>query len=421
MHIVAGIIFVLLGFGGFYYLYKKTGDFLNPFGITVLVWLVVAGFASFRLSYLQTAWSFLMYLVVLLFPATVFLVGTVKTQYRHKRLRRRRFHFSEAYLIFSRVVFAVCVLCSVLEWIKQGLSVPLFMDTFDAKAQIATIPVIHYGTIFLPYCVIASVYELLYREVFGKWSKLYLISSIAWPLFHALCITVSRGTLLIVAMGVLFITVKGLRIRLRVVVVLLCAVVFAFVLLGRVRINSASLVFNVVEGYPLFSALYSYAALGFENLNRLVTKGPALTICTQSLWGVFECFGLTAFMQQIPSEVTEFFNAPTLCYDFYEDLGVVGVIVFPALIYGIIRLIYVKTQHRREYILLLATLQKAIWMTFFGNYFTSHRVDLFPYLVTFLFVLMLEKGDVLLTNSRIAPLYEKYIKNTKLGEICAEL
>ena len=46
MHIVIGVIYILLGICGYCYFLKKTRDFLNPFGMTMAVWLAVAGLAG---------------------------------------------------------------------------------------------------------------------------------------------------------------------------------------------------------------------------------------------------------------------------------------------------------------------------------------------------------------------------------------
>ena len=407
---------MLLGAASYVVLYQKSKDFLNPFGITVLVWLGVAGLASCQLSHLQTPWPALMYITVLLFPVTVFTLGMLTVRPAPKQ--RKKIAYSQPYLIFSRLMFLACFLCSVLEWAKQGFVLTLLSDAVDTKALVATIPVIHYGTVFLPFCAMASVLEWCNRASFEKLSKPYLVFSILWTVFHSLFIVSSRGTLLLLAMGTIYVVFSGKKVPFKTLVPLVLMVVVGFVLISKLRIHSMSLVFHVVEGYPLFSALYSYSALSFENLNRLVQKGPAFTLFTHSLGGFFELFGLGGLITRVPSEVTEFFNAPTLCYPFYEDLGVAGVVVFPALIYGAVALFYRKSQQKLGYTLLLAAMQKAIWVSFFGNYFTASRSDLLPYLVVFLCVMVMEHGEKMLAWKPLGVLYTKVFMNARIKKYC---
>lgn len=407
MNIFFAILFFLLGSAAYYFFYKKTADVLNPFAIAITAWLYVSALAVLNLSKLQTPWSFEMYIAVLLFPTMVFFVGAYRVRISKLDFKKKRFVFYPTYLLFSRLIFLICIICSVVEWAAQDFILPVFADATDKKHLIASVPGFHYGSIFLPYCAIASVFELLYRDKLSKVTIATLCGVILWTLFHTIMIKISRGTLLIMGVGLLPIILRVFKLSLKGFLILLAVNIVGFVVLGVVRIRTVSMVYGVVDGHPLLSSVYSYSAMCIENLNKLVTKGPAWTIFSQTFWGLLELLNLSKYFTYIPGEVTMFFNASTVCTVFYQDLGLLGIAAYTAGTFYIVRLAYLKSFYSPGYILLFAALQKPIWMCFYGNYFTTGGTDMQLFFMVFVFALIWQHGNKIPLGKTLTAFAEK--------------
>ena len=385
-------IMVVLGIVGYIVIIKKTKDKLNPFGLVCISWCIIAGIASLHLSWLETKWTLTMYFIVLIFPILVFLCGIVgKHEHYDVNSNNSNFQISRWYVFFTRFLGLICIICVLIEWESNGFIFTLFnRGAFDAKETYKAIPVIHYGTIYFPYCAIISIYELLYRKDKTYMTFVYNILIIVLNILYALLIAASRGTLLVIFCAAAYLFLRKYNIRLWKVLGIIIAALIAFVAMSRIRINEGSLVYDVIHGHPIISSVYGYTALSFENLNKLTQKGPAYTIISCTYGGFIQLLGLGRFFAQPEYITTYFFNSNTICYEFYEDLGIIGVVINTLLIFGVIRCWYEKSVKDSSYILLLDVLKKAIWMTFFGNYFTIYRVIVFPYIVTWMVTLSMK-------------------------------
>ena len=379
--------FVVLAFGVFAYvkMYLKTKDKLNPFGIVCLSWCFLGAVASLHLSWMESMWTAEMYMIVMLFPFLVFQSGSRKTG-RITNEKLQYIEFSSCYILLTRALFIICLACALLEWNKNGFSITLSNGAADAKSELQTIPVIHYGTIYFPYCAICSLFELIYKKKKKFLTVVYLLGTIAINILYALFVGASRGTLLIIFCAFVYLFLRKYSISLKWIIILVAGMVLAFVAISQKRIYSGSLVYQVVKGHPIVSSIYGYTALNFENLNRLTQRGPKYTIILMTYGGFMQLLGLDGLYELPEYIMTYFFNANTICYDFYEDLGLLGVIINTLVIFGFVRIIYKKSVKDRRYLLMMSVMQKAIWMVFFGNYFTIYRVMLFPYFVTALVV-----------------------------------
>lgn len=381
------IFMVVLGSMAYTFFYRRSKDVLNPFGITIITWNIIAGISSLQLSYLQQNWSRDMYAISLLFPLTVFVAGTTGakgtgTVAASNPDTWEKIEITNSYRIVSRFVFIICILCALVEWQAQGFIIPfLVKNVFDVKSLVVTLPVVHYGTVFLPYCAICAIWEFFYRKDMRKKTVLFLTVIVGCSIFHSLFIVASRGTLLILVLGGLYIVARRYRFSVMKIALPVMGLVWGLVLIIQNRVGSTSLVFHVIRDHPILSAIYSYTGLNLENLNKLTYKGPDLSIIKNSFLGVWQMFGYGTSIEANISETTEFFNATTICYYFYEDLWLIGVVLYTFLIYAVLKFLYNKSMTDSRYVLMIAVLQKAIWMTFFGNYFTAYRVILLPYLV----------------------------------------
>ena len=376
------IILIFLGIAIYVFYYRITKDKLNPFGIVCVIWCVMGGIANLHLSWMESYWPEKTYIVVTIFPILVAFCGVIGENSRITNDKVTYIKFSNTYTIITRVLFFVCVICSLLEWKINGFSIAFSSGVSDAKSAVESIPFIHYGTIYLPYCTINSIFEFIYCRHKKKKTILYLLLTILYPVFYSLMAQASRGSLLIVFCAFVYLFFRKYSLPLRWIVVMVLGTLIGFVAIAQVRIYSGSLVYSVIEGHPLVSSVYGYTILNFENLNKLIKQGPEWTFVLMTYGGFLQLIGVYDFFTIPEYIVTYFFNANTICYDFYADFGLLGVIINTTLLFSCVRIWYQKSMKDRRYLLLMATMQKAIWMVFFGNYFTIYRVMLFPFLVT---------------------------------------
>lgn len=168
---------------------------------------------------------------------------------------------------------------------------------------------------------------------------------------------------------------------------MLCIVIlFLLVKVAELRITSVSLVFRVIPGHPVLSSLYSYTGINFENLNKLTKAGPNWTVFIRSFYGILQTIGLERFFPEKPKQITVFLNACPIVYDFYDDFWLIGVVLYSSFFSYILKHIYRKCNKNIEWCILLAALQKPIWVVFFGNYFWGYRIILFPFVISWLLI-----------------------------------
>lgn len=380
--------------------YSRTKDLLNPFGISSVIWCAVAGLAALKLSYVQQIWTNEMYIVVFLFPVTILVSSYVKIPVNDKN--PVNINFTNLYIFSSRFVFFLSILCAVSEWSRNDYTMSLIEgSSFDVKSGWNAIAFLHYGTILLPYCAIFAFFELCYRKNKGKFVYIFLILIIFAHLFYSIFLAVSRGDLIISFLGGLYILLRRYRISLKYIIIMLVILLIGLVFIASIRINEASMVFSIVHGHPYVSAVYSYTALNLENLNQLVTFGPSYSLFGRTLGGFLQLFGLESLGNFTSKYQTYFFNATPLCYSFYDDLGVLGVVLYTFALYAVINVFYIKSKYDIRYILIIAALQKAVYCIFFGNYFTEYRVIIFPYIVTCLLIWTLKFKVTVKNNNPI--------------------
>lgn len=373
---------LLLGVAFYANMVSKTKDKLNPFGVVCITWCTLAGIASLHLSWLESSWPFAMYVVVLLFPCLVFLCGNFSKNTKISSDKLYFISFSNGFIVLTRALFIICFICAILEWRNNGFALALGTEATDAKATFSTIRIIHYGSIYLPYCAINSLFELFYRKKKKMKTLFYLVFTIIFNIFYILFVCASRGSLLIIICAFVYLFLRKYGIPFYSIFLMVGVILIGFIAVSKVRIFSGSLVYDVIHNHPVISSVYGYTMLNFENLNKLITRGSSYSIIRYTYGGFLQLLGLNRLFSEPEYITTYFFNANTICYDFYEDLGMTGIVINTLLLFGIIKRWYGKSLMDRRYLLLIAVMQKAIWTTFFGNYFTIYRVMLFPFLVT---------------------------------------
>ncbi|RHO57306.1 oligosaccharide repeat unit polymerase [Eubacterium sp. AM05-23] len=390
-------VFLLLnGVGLYIFFYLKTKDILNPFSLFLIIWFTVSGLACIHLSNLQTKWNLEMYAVVCLSGYSIALVGIVKTSGKQNNFwyNQKSFNINVVYKALTKLIFFCALYCAFLEWREQNYLLPgLLSNQFigDAKDLVVALKGIHYGAYLLPYCSVFSFFELIYDENKRVKENIYNIFVILIGIFYSYAVIISRGTLLDMAIAFLLIYHSKYKIKPKMLIILLIVLLTGFVIISQMRLNEGSLVFNAISQNSTFSSIYTYLTFGYQNLLQLINKGSPYTLVIYTFKPILYFWNLNIENYFI-NYTLMFFNSKTFLYGFYHDLGLIGIIVYPMLIFSFIGVIYKKAKEYPSYILLLALLQKAIYMSFFGNYFTGEFIIMWPYIITVVLIWVLQKN-----------------------------
>ena len=363
-------------------LVRRSKDILNPFAVSTIIWLGCAGISQWQISDLITKWEFETHITVHACAYSIILCGLIFSDKEYK------FHykvtdsvFTSKFRILGIAFFLISLSCAIYEWKINDFIVPILSDTSsgDLKSELQAVSGIHYGTICFPYFSLVAFYEILFNR---KSNKFFAGLVIAVTLGYTLFVQVSRGDLLIILLGMLLLFHAKYQIRVKYLAVLGGGLLLIMCLFMLVRVrNSQSLVYTAVEGNPYFSSIFMYIATGFENLNSLVKHGsPYTVIYATILKPILDVARLKMNIEFLNFEVV-FFNAKPIAYSFYHDLGIAGVIIYTFVIYSIVGFIYKRAKYDRRYLLLLAALQKSIYVIFFGNYFTGTVGTSFPFVI----------------------------------------
>ena len=380
-------IYIIQAMIWYYLLVKLSKDVLNPFAVSASIWLLGAALSQLRLSDLISQWNVETHIIVHIFAYVVIVCGFLFSDDKNSLFDNNLICiFESRYKYISRILFLIAFICAILEWSVNGFYIPILLKSgADLKGGLVGISGVHYGTVCFPYFSLVALFELLFDENSKYYDKIYNSIVIILTVCHTIFIQISRGDLLIIILGALIIVHGKFRIHFKYLVFLGIAIIFILLALMLIRVqNESSLVYTAVGRNPYVSAIYMYIATCFENLNSLVEHGSPYTIVYITiLKPIFEVLDLPLTVSYLEYNV-EFFNARTMIYGFYHDLGIVGVGMYSFCIYIAVGIIYRKARHDRRYLLLLAALQKSIYVTFFGNYFTGVVCASFPFFVVWI-------------------------------------
>lgn len=381
------VVYIILAFSaiGFYYYYTR--DALHPCLVLLAVWLLTCAMSCVDMDTFIKPWCTEMYVVTILSAVSLFIGSLFFIRKTDKRIFMKKEPVSYSYTVIVRTLFVVCLGCYLLEWYKNGMPIALTLNESDGdvKAQLSEgISGIHYGTIFLLYTAVLTYYRYLNAEK----KSLIDILIIGVILVISMVFKISRGDLMILIFSFLFLYSRYHRIKFSSVVIAIALLFGAVVGLMLMRVHESSIIMNMTDN-PLFSIVYSYIATCYANLNDFIMADyPWHPLGNATFAPLWTLTGLKESMEVIEVEQLDVFNARTYIYGFYHDFKIIGIIVFPFLIgMGLSLIYYNATYGRPLWNVLLATLQKAVFVPFFGNYFFGEMVILFPYLLTLLIIL----------------------------------
>ena len=373
--------YALISAGVYLYFYRKTKDPLNPFGISVFSFLIVFAFSNLNLSIYQEKMSILTHILVVIPSAEIFLTGLFYVKKYRKEIcsscsipQITRNYKSMMWLIvlisFGSAAFLIISRGIELK-IEFGLSGALNYrkaevteKMFAGSGMIAKLAMIY------PYTIVFVMYDFLFAPDNSFAVKLIEIFYCIMCVLYTLLILASRGTLLLSVLGVVYMCHKKYHFKLKAIAGILIAIILVMTAYMEMRVVKESAVFTgVATNSRVFNSIYNYFALAFNNFDMLVADGSPFTGITYSFITFSKIFGIYNASRLINHQ-TLFFNSKPFVYGFYHDLGILGVMIYPAMIYMFIGKLYVESKKRHpEFILLLAMFGKAMFVLAFGNYF----------------------------------------------------
>lgn len=371
----------------------RTRDLLAPSATLCAFWFGAASIAemsSLKDYSLQRNWELETYAAVYLCGLSMFLPGLLQRRQRAKLPIN-----CEPSVVFRQ-------LTTILMWSSvaavsarlyvSGFSLERLAVTFggvDIKDELShAIPGVHYFEILTPFLSLCALFELNASRQIRKFRRAGLVIYVVYSiLVYSLILTASRGTLIVILSGALYLYTLNGRVRLAHLLILGALTIGAMSGLSFIRMSFGSMTNTFLGHEPLMlliSPIYTYIAFNFENLNSLVRADTDPTYMLYSmkflLWPVlkseYNSGGIT-----LHNFDTLFFNARTFLYPFYHDLGLIGCVIYPGIISLLLTQIRNSARKHPERVILLMGLQKAIWFTFFGNYFFGELVVFVPLLI----------------------------------------
>lgn len=402
---MTAILFILLGCILALFIYLKTRDILHPLIIGSSLWFFAVSLSSIE-SFFDSAIQVPLSTTTLVnvFCAGLFFCLSFVFS---RKINKDIFNFQLCYFsVYYRGLFNLLVFLVLLTFVIRFNSVlfhpPLIYGVgSDLKILVPDAPaILNFIDISTPYLALLAVFEVKYSCNIDRTRKVGLILYVLFTIISALVYKISRGEFLVFMLGFFYIILIARKkmFNYKIFKGVLFSIL-ALMLFGSLRISDDSRVstqFGSGSLNILFSQIYTYVAMNYQNLNLLVNSNFELTY----FWGGLKFFLKPFFANYYDSNYvgftdfeTSFFNAKTYIYYFYNDLGIVGVICYSFIIGFILQLIYNKAVLNIKYFVLLACFMKAVIFMFFGNYFFGEFVLTIPYLIVLFMLLLVRTMD----------------------------
>lgn len=404
------ILYLSLAIMVFSFVYKRTRDALHPIAVLPAIWFLTAAISSLQLGDYQTSWLLETHIMVIL-SGLAYVAAGISVANPRDDARNNEFRINDTYRLLTRFLFIFCVSVTAKIFISRGMDLSFFMriSGADLKTEVAsglsTISSVEtYIINFLPFCALFSGFELSYSEREDR-HLIYNVLVIAVAVTYCLFILHSRGTLLYIILGAIFILNCKKQISIRYLFLAGAGVVVALGLIMMNRVFHESIVYSGVEGVNnlVLSSTYNYIVYCFQNFNEIVEEGSRYNILANVGQSLYKVLGIYDDGSIIRHEVANVFNAVGWLSPFYDDLGFLGTLFYPGIIGCILARFYNGIRTNKYYVLVLASLQKAIYMAFFGNYFLSAFSVMLPYILIGAVCVLSSKVNVAYPKIRFRP------------------
>ena len=414
--LVAFLTIVLIGLIFYACYYKMTGDLLYPAAVITLTWCFALGLYHLDLGRYQSGLSPSTELLCLSVPFIFFIFSypelrspkytgslsadTLIVSSSFKQITR--FLFWSSFIIIGYNLFATNYFSSS--------NFLLNFQGYDAKAasfkpaEISRL--LNFIANYFPFCALNSFFELMHAPKKGR-ETAYNVFVITICIFYCWFIVVSRGTLIIILLGALYIWYRKRRPSPGLVLCTLLAIVTVFAVLMVFRVSGVSDVYSGSTSSGVLNSLINYFVYGFQNLNTLVDNGSPLTLGAFTFPTINKILGIydPSIFQLYQ---TNLFNNRTFLYGYFHDFGVAGTLIIVGMIALFLAWCYKKTLSNSYWILFLAVLQKAIFVAFFENNFLGSLINMSPYFIVLIIIWYSNrKTQSRFFKSPVSPLDEK--------------
>lgn len=390
---MSSLAFLFCALATYFFLGHRTRDWLAPSGLLCLFWFGAASLAdvaALKDPALQRPWELETYAAVYLCGFSMFVPGLMQS-----RQRTVQPIHSEPSAVFRNATAALMWLSIAAVAARLyifGFSLERLILDFggaDLKNEMSdAIPGVHYFEIMTPFLGLCAMFELSASTKISRFRRMALIFYLVYAVFlYSVVIATSRGTLLVILTGGLYLYARNIQLRFAYIVSVGVLIIAAMSGLSFLRMSSESMTNSLLGDdllMSLVSPIYAYVAFNFENFNNLVRADIQPTYVFYTLkflfWPILK-IEYDSGIISLTNFDTLFFNARTFLYPFYHDLGMVGCVLYPGLISLSLTLLRNSIDKKPERIILLMGLQKSIWFTFFGNYFFGELVIFIPLLL----------------------------------------
>ncbi|MFP0552808.1 O-antigen polymerase [Acinetobacter baumannii] len=396
------IFFIISSLFFHYLVSRKTRDYLHPLGLGIFFWFFTAGISNISALYdaniqqnLSSQTNILIFLSGIFFIIPVFF----SRQLNKEIFTKYKIFFGLKYRIFFNIFLFLSLVSFYLRFNDVLLNPPYFNveDAFDVKSAVPpALSGVNLFDVFTPFLAVLCVFELFFSINLTKFRKLLLILFIIFSVIVSVLYKVSRGELIIFILAFIYLYCTSREIKFSLKPAILVTIFLSsFIYLGVSRIPSESRVSTQFgDGFLniVFSQIYTYVAMNFQNLNTLVNSNHEFTY----IWGGLK-FILYPFFKsdyennfvKLTDYNTEFFNAKTYIYYFFNDLGFIGALIYSLIIGAIIQYFYNLSTKNIKFFAFIACLLKAIFFMFFGNYFFGDNIIFLPYIFSIFLILMM--------------------------------
>lgn len=340
--------------------YRASGNLIHLRGLFCFFFVGGQGLSCFKLSHLQSRWSNTAWLCFLCavvffwlsFEVTKRKIGPVKEMYWLKKRARgamgilpREYHMN--FRRYEKRIFHMIVLLTVVSLAAFCIEaavlgyVPLFVRGVPHAYSAFHLSGIHYFTVS---CVLVPPLFVLYfmgrdekRKRRNRIAELCTVISLFIPI---LCVSRFQFMFALILAAFTFLAVRH-RMRVIYILGLAALLVPVYLLLSVARSHDVTYLNEIFEmknpGLPIFiSQPYMYISNNYDNFNYMVEHLPAHTMGLRMLFPVFALTGLKFLkpgLVDFPLYVTKTeLTTLTLIYDAYYDFGLLGIVLFAAVL-----------------------------------------------------------------------------------------
>jgi len=349
VYMLSGLVLIIAALWLYVSDYRREGNLIHLRGLFCLAFVGGQGVSCFKLSRLQTDWARETWLCFLL--AAVVFYGAYEAVERacgeaqaERGFARRRLqtrpYFARRILVSMAAVTGVSAAAFAFEAVKLGF-IPMFSYGVPHAYSYFHVSGVHYFTVSAVLVPSLFVLYLFWAEP-GRGGRRIFAAVLTGISLMIPLLCVSRFQLILaVGMAVFtFISVQR-TFRLRYALALLALMVPAYLALTVLRSHSVEYLNGIFEmknpATPIFvTQPYMYIANNYDNFNCLVEQLGAHSMGLRMLFPVWALTGLKFLYPSLvsfPLFVTkEELTTVTLLYDAYYDFGVLGIVLFAALL-----------------------------------------------------------------------------------------